>query len=808
MKSPYKRLIGWGPIILALLVLIVPVFAQQNNINLVAICSPAPESYRVWRVSNPTDSNISFIWETTDRQQHGSGTVATMSEITFQSQTQSDEGANTVKLFVGDVQVASANSISEPCETPGEPGNVTPTDVAENRTPPNPVIPGNQRPINNLPGVTGGDDASCGREDCSSVSVSAVCSAGLAVFTITNTGEPGNGDMIEARQWRLYVNDSLVDTGSFILEGGQSGQVRYQGNGQAIRLEADQQAWHPGNSHPRETIRCVSESEALTAPASCEIIHFELWNADTDSFILSPLNNQDVIDVADFDNARISIVAVTEPSNVGSVSFSLTGAEIHNSVENFSPYSLFGDNVAGDIYGEHLSPGAYSLTAIAYLDGEVCSDMSIDFTVIDTSLACEIVHFELWNADTDSLILSPLNNQDVIDVATFDNAGITIVAVTEPSSVGSVAFSLTGAETHESIENFSPYSLFGDNVAGDFSGEHLSSGVYLLIARAYTESHLDGELCSAGSLNFSIVDTSVSPPPGETPEVTPPTSEPPPTEPSPTEPPPTEPSPTEPPPTEPPTTEPPPTEPPTPTEPPVACNDYDVPASDATAFAEAVVLANTDGRPSVICLGGGVYAMTASQVLSTDISIIGNGSSVVPAGNFGASLFEITGTVSIENLNINNGSATFGAGILVNGGTATLTDILFSLNIAGQDGGALYNFNGNVTITNGNFAANQANIGAAIFNTGVNATLSINDTELSRNEAIVGGAIRTDSGTLTIDGSEFIANMATSESSAISLGTSGSVNIQNTVITENLAASGAALTASNTNFVIKQQLYL
>src|SRR5690606_27131843 len=52
------------------------------------------------------------------------------------------------------------------------------------------------------------------RLDCSSLSVRGVCQGGVAMFTITNTGEPGNGDMRAGTGYRLYVDGVLVESGT------------------------------------------------------------------------------------------------------------------------------------------------------------------------------------------------------------------------------------------------------------------------------------------------------------------------------------------------------------------------------------------------------------------------------------------------------------------------------------------------------------------------------------------------------------------------------------------------------------------
>lgn len=93
------------------------------------------------------------------------------------------------------------------------------------------------------------------RLDCSSLEVTGYCDGTTAVFIIRNTGEAGNGDMRAPTQYRLIVDGVVVETGSVQLPGGGTMEIRYSGGG-TVTLEADQQAGHPGGSHPRMTLSC------------------------------------------------------------------------------------------------------------------------------------------------------------------------------------------------------------------------------------------------------------------------------------------------------------------------------------------------------------------------------------------------------------------------------------------------------------------------------------------------------------------------------------------------------------------------
>jgi cell division septation protein DedD len=145
---------------------------------------------------------------------------------------------------------------------PTTPAPTTPAPTTPAPTTPAPTTPAPTTPAPTTPAPTptarpilGCQRNNPDRLDCSSLQVTAVCQGNLAVFTITNTGEPGNGDMRAPTDYRLIVGGTVIDAGDVLLGGGQSMTVTYSG-GSRVTLEADQQIGHPGRSQPQATIRC------------------------------------------------------------------------------------------------------------------------------------------------------------------------------------------------------------------------------------------------------------------------------------------------------------------------------------------------------------------------------------------------------------------------------------------------------------------------------------------------------------------------------------------------------------------------
>jgi uncharacterized delta-60 repeat protein/uncharacterized repeat protein (TIGR01451 family) len=92
--------------------------------------------------------------------------------------------------------------------------------------------------------------------DKSSMEIEGNCYGGEVNFLIVNDG---TGDMADSLDYRIFANDTLIFIGKYKLKSKDSLSVTYPGNGEAIRLEADQHPLHPGNSRPRATIESCGE---------------------------------------------------------------------------------------------------------------------------------------------------------------------------------------------------------------------------------------------------------------------------------------------------------------------------------------------------------------------------------------------------------------------------------------------------------------------------------------------------------------------------------------------------------------------
>jgi uncharacterized repeat protein (TIGR01451 family) len=100
--------------------------------------------------------------------------------------------------------------------------------------------------------------------DQSSLSVDGWCANDSIYFTITNTGEPGGGDMECYSPMWITVDGVVTYTDSIMIPGGQTITLAYPGDGATWILNAEQHPLHPGNSHPNAHVEACGDSTNWT----------------------------------------------------------------------------------------------------------------------------------------------------------------------------------------------------------------------------------------------------------------------------------------------------------------------------------------------------------------------------------------------------------------------------------------------------------------------------------------------------------------------------------------------------------------
>jgi len=151
-------------------------------------------------------------------------------------------------------------------------------------------------------------------------------------------------------------------------------------------------------------------------------------------------------------------------------------------------------------------------------------------------------------------------------------------------------------------------------------------------------------------------------------------------------------------------------------------------------------------------------------------------------------------TVVLENLNIfHGGDPVTGNGGIVNlGGTVTVASCTIRGSLSLGIGSGIDNFSGSMTVTNSTLSANIALVGGGINNVGGN--LTVTNSTISGNKPLSGGGIENaKGGTLTIINSTISGNAAVSGNTGLSGGgieNSATLVIQNTIVADNTADTG------------------
>lgn len=274
-------------------------------------------------------------------------------------------------------------------------------------------------------------------------------------------------------------------------------------------------ALHGGTSAPAYAVGIISTSGTATSFAATwdfinvlqdgttgtEVSTYTLVDATTSQDIRT-LNDGDVIDLSAIAGKSINIRANTTPSTVGSVAFELNGNPAR--VETGTPYSLYGD-LNGTYNGWTPNVGSYTLKATPYSSGNATgiggTPLTIKFSVVDPSAGISPITFTLVNSTTD-LDIGPLNNGDVINLATISGNSINIRA-NSSTAVGSIVFNLTGPLVKNQTESTAPYALFGD-VSGNYNNWTPALGSYTLKGTPYSASGGTGTAGTPLTIGFSV----------------------------------------------------------------------------------------------------------------------------------------------------------------------------------------------------------------------------------------------------------------------------------------------------------------
>jgi hypothetical protein len=196
-------------------------------------------------------------------------------------------------------------------------------------------------------------------------------------------------------------------------------------------------------------------------------------------------------------------------------------------------------------------------------------------------------------------------------------------------------------------------------------------------------------------------------------------------------------------------------------------------------------------------LSGQTIILNSTLLIYKDLTI--DGSALDPqikiSGNYTVTVFQIPVgfTVTLNNLNIVDGSAVDAVGGILNGGTLNLKNSLVSNNF-GRFGGGIQN-HGTLNVVNSTFSYNKSFEGGGILNSGI---LNVTDSTFSDNKADNGAGLAS-VGTATIANSTFFKNVTgAADSKGAGIYNYGSLTVTNTIFSDNMSEHlGGGIYTSN-----------
>jgi hypothetical protein len=127
-------------------------------------------------------------------------------------------------------------------------------------------------------------------------------------------------------------------------------------------------------------------------------------------------------------------------------------------------------------------------------------------TTTPTTGGQSVMSLILVNSATEKDVLT-ISNGQTISLSALGILKANIRAVTYPSTLGSVKFELSGAQSKTSYDNKAPYALHGDDGSGNFyygNWNPPALGTYTLKATPYTDDDLKGTAGTAKTITFTI----------------------------------------------------------------------------------------------------------------------------------------------------------------------------------------------------------------------------------------------------------------------------------------------------------------
>ncbi|QMU30469.1 hypothetical protein [Adhaeribacter radiodurans] len=119
-----------------------------------------------------------------------------------------------------------------------------------------------------------------------------------------------------------------------------------------------------------------------------------------------------------------------------------------------------------------------------------------------------VTSFTLINANTNGEI-QKIANGATLNLANLPTQNLSIRADTDPSTVGSVIFNLSGTQAHTQMQTEKPYALFGDS-KGDYYSWKPANGSYTLKCTPYSGPDGSGTAGTALTITFKVTNQTTS----------------------------------------------------------------------------------------------------------------------------------------------------------------------------------------------------------------------------------------------------------------------------------------------------------
>jgi predicted outer membrane repeat protein len=190
--------------------------------------------------------------------------------------------------------------------------------------------------------------------------------------------------------------------------------------------------------------------------------------------------------------------------------------------------------------------------------------------------------------------------------------------------------------------------------------------------------------------------------------------------------------------------------------------------------------------------GGAIYNANNLPLTISGCTLSGNS-----AGFGGGAIYNFSSPLALTGSTLSGNTARLGGGIYEAFGTLTVSGSTFSGNTASDSGGAIYNSDFGVdTVRDSLFTGNSAKFGGGIayqvFNLDL-GTLNVRGSTFSGNSASDSGGAIYNNGTAMVQQCTFSGNTAGSDGGGIFNGASGNLTIDDSVLLTDLALIGADL---------------